>query len=74
VLAKNRNDKFLAARGQCDDPDATILGAFDSAYQSLAIKTVNRNADRSWGEIYLRSDRIYGERALVQQHLKNPEI
>jgi len=74
VLSKNRNDEFLAARGQCDDPDATILVAFDSAYQSLAIQTVNRDADRSWGEIHLRSDRIYGERTLVQEHLKNPEI
>ncbi len=74
VLAKNRNDQFLAARGQCDDSDTTILGAFNPAYQALAIETVNRDADRSGGEIHLRSDRIDGERTLVQEHLENPEV
>jgi hypothetical protein len=74
MLSKNRDNEFLAARGKCDDSNATILRAFDPAYQSLAIQTVNRDADRPWGQIHLWSDRIYRQRTLVQEHLKNPEV
>ena len=74
VLSKNRSNEFLPAWGQCDDSDATVLGAFNPGYQPLGIETVNRDANRSWGEIHLRSDGIYGKRSLVQEHFKNPKV
>src|SRR6516164_739784 len=74
VLSKHRNNEFLTAWGQRNDPDATVLSAFNTAYQPLRIETINRDTNRSWGEIHLRSDRIYGKRSLVQEHFKNPKV
>ena len=74
VLPKDRDDKLLAIWSERDNTDTPVFGAFDTAYEPLAVETVNRNTDRPRGEAHHWSDCIHGERPLMKEHFQNPEI
>jgi hypothetical protein len=72
--SKCGNNEILAARGEGNDPNASIFGALDPADQDLRDKAIDSDTDRAWGQIYHWAYRIDGQRPFAQQEFQHAEI
>jgi len=74
MLSEGGNNEVLALRGEGHNPNAPVFTALDAADQVLREKTVDSDTDRAWGQIDDWTDRIDGQRPLVQQDFQHAEI
>src|ERR1700722_4449490 len=74
MFSKGGGNQILAARGKGHDPNAPVVGALHAADQALRDQAIDRDADRTGGQIDQRAYGIYGQGSAVQQNLQHSEI
>src|SRR5882724_10906476 len=74
MLSIGGNDEILAAWREGHDPNASVFGALDPADQALREEAIDRDTDRTWGQIYDWAYRIDGHRPFMQQKFQDAEI
>src|SRR5438132_5960275 len=74
MLSKGRNNEILATRGEGNDPNASVFGALNPADQALRDEAIDKDTNRSWGQIDDWADRIDGQRPFAQQEFQYAEI
>src|SRR3984957_13914959 len=74
MLSKGGNDEILALCGESNDPNASVFGALDPADQAFGDEAIDKDTDRAWGQIDDWTDRIDGQRPIVQQEFQHAEI
>ena len=74
MLSKGGSNEILAARGEGNDPDASVFGALDPADQAFRDETIDSDTDRTWGQIDDWAYCIDGQRPFVQQEFQHAKI
>src|SRR6266851_2174133 len=74
MLSKGGNNEILAAWGEGDDPNASVFGALYTADQALRDEAIDRDTDRTRGQIDDWAYRIDRHRPFVQQEFQHAEI
>jgi hypothetical protein len=74
VLAEDRKEHPPSLLRKRNRPYAAIALAFHTTNQPLLMEPIDRHADRSGVEVYLRADHVNGQRPFVQQNFKDSEI
>src|SRR5437667_4118070 len=74
MLSKRGNNEILAARGEGNDPNASVFGALNPADEALRDEAIDSDTDRAWGQIDDWADRIDGQRPFAQQEFQYAEI
>src|SRR3984893_1349167 len=74
MLSKGGNNEILAAWGEGNDPNASVIGALDPAHEALRDEAIDKDTDRAWGQIHDWPYRIDGQRPFAQQDFEHAEI
>src|SRR5271170_2324602 len=74
MLSKGGNNEVPAARGESNDPNASVFGALDPVDQALRDEAIDSDTDRTWRQIYDGAYGIDGQRSFVQQDFQHGEI
>jgi len=65
MLSECCTDEVLASRGEGNDTNAPVFGAFDPADQAFLEEAVHGDTDRTWSQIDARAYRIDGQRSFM---------
>src|SRR6202049_4996606 len=74
MLSKGGDNEIPAACGEGNDPNASVFAALDPADQALRDEAIDRDTDRTRGQIDDRSYSIDRQRPFVQQDFQHAEI
>src|ERR1700746_3514609 len=74
MLSKGGHNAIPPARGERNDPNASIFGALDPADQALRDEAIDSDTDRAWRQIDHWAYCIDGQRPFAQQEFPYAEI